>query len=211
MKTIKNLLLAGMLAVFCGSICDAQPSYTNSLLGATLIYSNAFGGAVVNISNTPPDYAVSLLGGTNNAVWLDAGGTGNTNAFYADGSVGTPQGDSILLPFKPRTNYVYTLTASVTFSGNPGNWVGAGFAQNYASPGISNARFADSGVNGYDFVILTEASGNVQYFGGPHATLPIFNQNGAFTGNSPATHTIKLILDTTGAKWAIACFIDDHQ
>ena len=100
------------------------------------------------------------------------------------------------------------MTASVSFSGNPGNWVGAGFAQNYATPGIGNARFADSGVNGYDFVILTESSGNVQFFGGPHATVQIFNQNGFFSANAPATHTMKLILDTTGAKWAAACFVD---
>ena len=74
MKTTKNLLVAGMMAVFCCSIGNAQVNYSNSLAGSTLIYSNSFTGGAVNITNTRPDYAVSLFGGTNNAVWIDAGG-----------------------------------------------------------------------------------------------------------------------------------------
>ncbi len=209
MKTIKNVLVAGMLAVFGCSLAKAQNTYSNYLIGATLIYSNGFDGAMVNISNTPPDYAVTLFGGTNEALWIDAAGSGDTNAFYANGDIGTAQGDSILLPFYPQTNQVYILSASVTFSGNPGNWVGLGFAQNYAIPGLGNARFADSGVNGYDFSILTESSGNIQFFGGPHATLPIFNQNSFFTPGT-GTHILTQILDTTG-RWIITSYLDGIQ
>ncbi len=198
------------LAALCCPIARAQINYTNSIAGLTLIYSNAFDGAAANISNTPPDYAHTLFGGSNNAVWIDAGGVGDTNAFYANGNVGTAQGDSILLPFQPQSGHIYSLTASVTFSGNPGNWVGAGFAQNYAIPGVSNARFADSGVNGYDFAILTESSGNVQYFAGPHATGQFISKNGFFPPGS-GTHAIKLILDTTTSQWVIAGFVDGIQ
>ncbi|MGH7941966.1 MAG: hypothetical protein ACREFR_12945, partial [Limisphaerales bacterium] len=180
------------------------------MANATLIYSNGFDGAAVNISNTPPDYVLGVFGGSPGAVWIDSGTPTDTNAFYANGNVGTPQGDSILLPFEPQSGHLYTLTASVTLAGNPGNWVGAGFAQNYAMPGIGNARFADSGVNGYDFAILNESSRNVQFFGGPHATLGIFNQNGFFQSGT-GTHTLKLILDTTDPQWTIACYVDGVQ
>jgi hypothetical protein len=97
-------------------------------------------------------------------------GVNNTNAFYANGTVGTGLPDSILLPFKPQAGYVYTLTASLTFTGDPDGWVGLGFAQNDAvNLAVGNARFADSGVNGYDWLILTEGNGSVQYFTGPRA------------------------------------------
>ncbi|HEY1790944.1 MAG TPA: hypothetical protein VGJ73_22540, partial [Verrucomicrobiae bacterium] len=210
MKTTTKWLVAGIMAVLCSSIAHAQISYTNSLFGSTLIYSNAFNGAAVNISNTPPNYINAVFGGSNNAVWLDALGASDTNVFYANGNVGTSQGDSIILPFAPQSNHVYTLTATVSFSGNPGNWVGAGWAQNYAIPGTNNARFADSGVNGYDFSILTESSGNVQSFAGPHATLGFFNQSSFFTAGV-GTHMLTQILDTTSNKWVIAAFVDGVQ
>ncbi|MGH8024733.1 MAG: hypothetical protein ACRED1_14175, partial [Limisphaerales bacterium] len=210
MKIVTKLAMIPTLGLLCCSMAQAQDSYSNSLVGATLIYSNAFDGAAVNISNTPPDYAVTLFGGSNNAVWLDALGSADTNAFYANGAVGTPQGDSILLPFTPQSNLVYTFTATVTFSGNPGNWIGAGFAQNYVMGTKSGARYADSGVNGYDFSILTEGSGNVQSFAGPHASGGFFNKNGFFPAG-PGTHTLTQILDTTSNKWVIATFVDGLQ
>lgn len=210
MKTTTNWLLATIMAVFCCSVGNAQVNYLNAPSVGTLIYSNAFSGGAVNISNTPPNYAVTLFGGSNNALWIDAGTPTDTNAFYANGNVGTSQGDSILLPFTPQTNQVYTLTASVTFSGNPGNWVGVGFAQHYAMPGIGSARFADSGVNGYDWAILTEGNGNMQFFTGPHGTGQIFNQTGFFTAGA-GTHAVKLILDTTQPQWVLACYVDGFQ
>ncbi len=210
MKKIANRLLVGMMALWC-FIGSAQVNYLNAPSVGTLIYSNAFNGSPsLNISNTPPNYASGLFGGSNNTVWIDAGTPTDTNAFYANGNVGTSQGDSILLPFTPQTNHVYILTASVTFSGNPGNWVGVGFAQNYAMSGIGNARYADTGVNGYDFAILTEGNGNIQFFTGPHGTGQIFNQTGFFTAGV-GTHTVKLILDTTAVQWVIACYVDGFQ
>ncbi len=210
-SSIFSSLAILLSALFC-SIGKAQVSnysYTNSLAGATLIYSNGFDGAAVNISNTPPDYAVSLFGGSNNAVWLDALGTADTNAFYANGSVGTAEGDSVVLPFRPQTNHVYTFVASVSFAGNPGSWVGAGFAQNYAIYTLGHARFSDS-VAGYDWAILTESSGNLQWFVGSGGNGQLISQNGFFTAG-PGTHTMKLILDTTRLPWVIACFVDGVQ
>lgn len=212
MKNLTKLLCTGMMATLCCSIGHAQ-SYSNSLAGATLIYSNAFDGGAVNITNTPPDLAGSLYGGTNNAVWREAIGIHDTNAYYANGVIGSAQANSLLLPFKPQTNYVYTVTATVTFTGNPGNWVGLGFAQSNALYNVSSGgRFTDANVNGFDWAILNESSGNVQYFSGPNSKgTTVWNANSSFTPG-PGTHTATLILDTTaGTNWTIAGFIDGLQ
>jgi hypothetical protein len=209
MKIKKNLSWVATMSAFaiCSSIGNAQIQYTNSLAGATLIYSNAFDGAAVNITNTPADYEAGILGGKSNTNWIDALGANNTNALYANGVMGTAQGDAWLLPFSPLAGYVYTLNASVNFTGNPGTWVGAGFCNYFGVIGGSNDRFNTGGV---DIGILTESSRNVQAFGGPGATLGYANVNAIWT---PATgiHTLTLILDTTGTKWVIASFVDHVQ
>src|SRR5690348_15888824 len=117
----RDCILAGIMAAFCCTIGNAQ-----------IIYSNAFNGGAVNIRGTAPNSANSFFGSTNTATWNDALGVNDTNAFYANGTVGTGLGDSILLPFTPQFGYVYTLTASVTFISDPGSWIGLGFAQNNA-------------------------------------------------------------------------------
>jgi hypothetical protein len=209
MKTTLTLLLAGIMTAFFCSIGNAQISYSNSLVGATLIYSNAFNGGAVNITNTPPNYAVSLFGGTNNAVWIDAGGSGDTNALYANGVIGTGQGDSWLLPFKARTNYVYTLTATVNFTGNPGSWVVAGFAQNYSVPGIANSAPNGNGVNGYDWT-LRNFTGNTEFFAGAAGGANVYNSTPAVpTGAGIYTYT--QILDTTSNKWVITALFNGAQ
>lgn len=208
MKKITKLGIVGMVAAFCCSVVNAQISYSNSLVGATLIYSNAFDGTFgVNITNTPADYEGGTLGGQSGTNWLDALGANNTNALYADGTMGTGQGDAWLLPFVPQANYVYTMTASANFFSSPGTWVGAGFCNYYGITNTSNARFNNGGV---DFGILTESSQNVQAFAGPNAAAGYANVNGIWT---PPTgiHTLTTILDTTGTKWVVACFVDGVQ
>ena len=63
-----------------------------------------------------------------------------------------------MLPFTPHSGYVYTLSAGVSFSGNPGNWVGLGFTQ-ITPTNITNGagRFADSPNTAYNWQILTES------------------------------------------------------
>lgn len=175
--------------------------------GAQVIYSNTFNGAAVNLNQKSPTLATDNAGGAASAIWRDAA---NTKMLYANGTVNTTAGDSLLLPFTPENGYIYTLTASVTFSGDPGSWVGAGFAQNYVYSGNGNSQFNQSGINGYDWAILTESSGNVQYFAGPSGAGQIFNQNSFFPAG-PGTHTLTLTLNTTGAQWVAACSIDGVQ
>ena len=196
MRTMRSLLLAGMIPLFLSTFGDAQA-----------IYSNTFNGGAVNINQQEPTVATDNAGAAISAIWKDAG---NSKMLYADGTVNTAAGDSVLLPFTPENGYIYTLTASVTFSGDPGSWIGAGFAENYWYSGSGNAQFNESGVNGYDWAILTESSGNVQYFSGPGGTNQLFNQNGFFTAGT-ATHTLTLTLNTTGAQWVISCAVDGNQ
>lgn len=192
----RNLLLAGALSLLLGSFGYAQT-----------IYSNTFSGGAVNINQKAPTVATDDAGAASSAIWKDAA---NSKMLYANGTVNTAAGDSVLLPFTPEDGYVYTLTASVTFTGDPGSWVGAGFAQNYWYPGGNNAQFNESGVTGYDWAILSESTGNVQYFSGPSGTNQIFNQNN-FISAGPGTHTLTLTLNTTGAQWTISCSVDGNQ
>jgi hypothetical protein len=173
------------------------------------LYSNYFNGGAWSISGLPLTAANLLVGGTN-TTWTDALGTNNPGSMQASGVDATTVGDSWIVPFTPRAGYVYTATASLTFSGNPGNWVGMGFAQNVTT-NATGGRYNDGATspNGYDFVILTEASGNVQYFSGPGATpvAGITNANGFFTAGV-GTHTVEIVLDTTGTQWVMYGYVD---
>ncbi len=173
------------------------------------LYSNFFNGGTWSIGGQPMTAANLLVGGTNTA-WTDALGTNNPGKMQASGVDATTVGDSWIVPFTPRAGYVYTATATLTFSGNPGNWVGVGFAQNVTT-NATGGRFNDGGSspNGYDFVILTESSGNVQYFAGPGAmpVAGITNANGFFSPGL-GTHTAQVILDTTAAQWVMYAYVD---
>ncbi|HTV42402.1 MAG TPA: glycosyl hydrolase family protein [Candidatus Sulfotelmatobacter sp.] len=204
MKTTRNLLLAGMILLFCFSIGNAQIVYSNNF---------ALGGAT-NIWGAAPTVANSYAGGASSATWNDALGTNDTGDLLANGSDTSALGDSWLLPFNPQPGYVYTLTASLTFTGNPGNWVGLGFAQN-DSVNVPNGygRFSDSGnggPTGYDFIILTESSGGVQYFTGPKGNTPQIFAGTGFT-SGPQTLTVQVILNTTNTLWSISAYVNGVQ
>jgi hypothetical protein len=194
-RTLRILPCAAIMTFFFCPLGNAQT-----------IYSNTFNGGAVNINQKEPTLATDDAGAASSAIWRDAA---NTDMLYTNGTVNTTAGDSVLLPFTPEDGYVYTLTASVTFKGNPGSWIGAGFAENYVYSGSGNAQFNQSGINGYDWAILTESSGNVQYFAGPSTTGQLFNQNSFFTAG-PGTHTLTLTLNTTGGQWVVSCSVDGN-
>ena len=181
------------------------------------LYSNSFYGGTWSIAGQPLTAANSLLGGTN-ITWTDVLGTNDTGSMQASGIDACPLGDSWVLPFTPHSGYVYTLTASVTFNGNAGNWVGLGFAQRVATNAANGfGRFSDGGTtppqqgpNGYAWEILTESSGNVQDFGGAGGQNQLISQNGFFTAGT-GTHTAQVILDATGAQWVMSAFVDGAE
>ncbi|HTB84226.1 MAG TPA: LamG-like jellyroll fold domain-containing protein [Candidatus Sulfotelmatobacter sp.] len=221
-KIIQLLAVSAVIALGC-SISQAQIGYTNSTVGAVLVYSNGYDASwgTANITNAIPiDYSPPFpgaLGGSNNPAWLDVLGINDTNAFYGNGNSGTMISDSAILPFTPYTNLVYTLNLSINFSGNPGNSVGGGFCQNYVHQANGQGRFNDN-VDGWDWAYLTQSSGAVSWWGGGKTSLG--QPGGTFTPHS-GTHTLTFILDTTtnqitangnnGNKWTIAAFIDGNQ
>ena len=188
------------ILLFCCSVGNAQ-----------IVYSNAFNGAAVNIYGAAPTVANNGAGGTSSATWNDALGINNAGALLANGIDTAPVGDSWLLPFTPLPGYVYTLTVSLTFTNNPGNWVGLGFAQyNSVNESVGNGRFADGGVVGYDWMILTESSGSVSFFTGPKANSPnIFSGTGFTSG--PQTNIAQVILTTTGSAWTTTAYVNGVQ
>jgi len=204
MKTMRNLLWAGMIFCFNCSPGNAQ-----------IIYSNNFAlSGATNIQGMTPTVAGNFAGGIASATWNDVLGANDTGSLFANGIDNTTLGNSWLLPFYPQAGYVYTLTASLTFTGNPGSWVGLGFAQNNsADVPAGNGRFADSssgGPVGYDWMILTESSGNVQYFSGPKANTPQIYSGTGFTGGRQ-TLIAQIILNTTGSVWSITAYVNGVQ
>jgi hypothetical protein len=120
-----------------------------------------------------------------------------------------------VVPFTPHAGYVYTVSSTLTFSGDPGTWVGIGFAQRVpTNAAVGFGRFSDGGTtppqqgpNGYDWMILTESTGNVQYFAGAGGSVQITNKSPFFTVGT-GTHSVQVVLDTTGAKWVAYAFVD---
>jgi hypothetical protein len=177
-----------------------------------ILYSNYFNGGTWPITGMPLTAANALVGGTN-ATWVDALGTNSTSSLLANGLDASPLLDSWELPFTPHAGYIYTISASLTFSGNPANWVGLGFAQRVpTNAAIGYGRFSDGGTtppqlgpNGYDWLIMTESSGALQYFSGPGGGGQI--SNAGFTAGV-GTHAIQIVLDTTSAEWKAYAWVD---
>ena len=202
-------LLGGIMAVCCVTIAHAQ--YSNAVVGATLIYSNGFDGlGTVNITNTPADQEFAIYGGPSVTTnWVDLSGSSDTNAFYANGTVGTMQASSIVLPFTPQSNHVYALRASVTLAGAPGTWVAAGYDFYSKIQGSSHNLFNGNG--GWNWALINY-SGNVEYFLGQSGANGIYNAT-AFTSAANLTHVLTLILDTTfnensSNRWIVSGYVD---
>jgi hypothetical protein len=200
MKNTTLMLLTGLLVAFCSSVGQAQ-----------LIYSNNFSlGGAVTINGTAPTVANSVAGGTSTALWNSVIGVNDTSASLANGTVDASQ-NTVLLPFAPQSGYLYTLTASVTFSSNPGSWVSLGFSQfSPVNQTSGHARFTDTSVNGIDWMIVNPTTANEQFFAGPRTT-PAAGVGSQNLANGLATYTLQLNLNTGGPLWTISSFINGTQ
>jgi hypothetical protein len=56
-------------------------------------------------------------------------------------------------------------------------------------------------------MILTESTGNVQYFAGAGGNVQITNKS-PFFAIGAGSHSVQVVLDTTGAKWVAYAFVD---
>jgi hypothetical protein len=170
-----------------------------------ILYSNNFNAGTYPLAGNPPTAANVLVGGTN-TVWVDELGTNDTGGGMGANGIPNYIGqDSWVLPFTPHQGYVYTINTSLTFFGNPGNWVGPGFAE-YVLTNSTDGRF-NGLAEGYDWMILTESSGNLQYFAGVSTAGTITNKSPFFTAGA-ATHSVQVVLDTTGTSWKAYGYID---
>jgi hypothetical protein len=197
---------AGMGSLFLCSLGHAQTT--------TTIYSQTFSGGATSLNQTAPTTAVPFAGGASSAIWRDTLQLNQpTNVLDANGSWTGADGDSVTLPFTPENGYVYTLTVSMTFSGYPGSWIGAGFVQNYAyvpvaSPAATDGRFTAGSQNGINWSIFTASTGNLQWFGGPATSSTIGTVTAIVPAASYTQHTMVFTLDTTGAQWKATCSMD---
>jgi hypothetical protein len=181
--------------------------YTNSIL-----YSNVFDGGSWNIAATATTVANSLVGGTN-STWTDVLGTNDTTgqsgsspgSLEGSGLDNCALGNSWIFPFKPQSGFVYTETATVTFSAAPGNWIGEGFAQNFVTNAAA-ARFDDNGPNGMNWILM-QPNGNAEFIDGVD-NIFVTNQNGFFSTTPNTPHTMVVVLDTTQPQWAQYAWID---
>jgi hypothetical protein len=199
------------MTVFCCS-ASAQLSYTNSLAGATLIYSNAFSGGAVDINGTAPTYinpnAASYGGSLSAAFDVLSNNVANGYYAYQNGTFGAKL-DSVLLPFTPVPGYVYTLSFNLTYRTTPpaGGYGGFGFAIHFP---VSNSAIADPRIGGtpggnpWTLLNLGTSGGGA-----------VLEAAGASQGNVASLmttlnvpYTINLILDTTGAKWIVYEYIN---
>jgi len=202
MKKLIKLLSLGIMLVSCNSIVNAQ----------TLIYSNSFNASAVDINGTAPTYAIDFAGGSSGASWdvvSNAPGASPGYSAYQNGTVGLG-GNTVLLPFTPQFGYVYTLSGSVTFTADPGNWLSMGFGANLPVPntvGSTGDRFNDPGVNGNPWSLFRPGTGN----GG----VQLYWSRTALVGSQvlipttfPNTNTISIVLDTSGLKWVISEYVN---
>lgn len=200
MKTTTNILLAGIVTALCCSTGNAQQ----------LIYSNSFTGGTNTINGTAPTLATNIGGGTNAAVWtctFSNGLTGFTNSVdgtvLANGTLGTNAGSAVL-PFKAQSGAVYFLTASVYLPA-ANNWIGLGFCQT-ATQGTNGTaeRFTDANVKGGPWMDVREDTA-INFFGGPETSL---GSAAAIVEPSVGTYTLTIILNTLGAKWTAAAYVN---
>jgi hypothetical protein len=197
MKTVINLLFAGTMAVFCGSMGNAQ-----------VIYSNFFNGQPVTLNGTAPTVANSFAGGVNSALWTCTFTNGVDGTVLANGTL-TDNSGSVLLPFTPQLGCIYYMTASLTVPASMGNWVAMGFTQFDTQTNYGGySRFADDPPNGYAWMYAQAGSGE-DLCGGPKGS--DITTSTPIVMSSAGTYTLEIILNTVGAKWTVSAFINGTQ
>jgi hypothetical protein len=169
----------------------------------TILYSNLFNGGAYSIAGLAPTVVNALVGGTN-TTWMDAEGTNDPGLMPASGIDGSTAGNSWVLPFTPHAGYVYTISASATFLGNPGSWLAAGFCLDNVT-NTTDGRF-NGFLVGYDWTLF-QYTGNAEFWRGPAAANPITNGT-VYAASTPATHSIIVILDTTTNNWKASSYVD---
>jgi hypothetical protein len=195
MRTIRNLLLTGIVTMLCCSIGKAQ----------NIIYSNAFTGGGVTLNGTTPTVANSMLGGSSSSTWTCTftNNIGSATVF-ANGAIDT-NASCALLPFTPQPGCVYFMTASLTIPASMPNWVAMGFAQ-FATQ-TNNAtgiysRFTDNPPGGYAWMGV-RANTVPGVYGGRGTGSPLGNTTVIPAG----TNNLSIVLNTVGSQWVLSAYL----
>jgi len=170
-----------------------------------IIYSNAFDGAAVNINGTPPTYInpyATLFGGISSALFevVSNNAAAGYDA-YQNGTLGAKL-NSVILPFTAQSGHIYTLSTKLTYTVTPpvGGWVGLGFSTQLPTGYVPDPWI----MNNWALLNMGANGGGAELFA--NATL-IGNVPNLMTAlNTP--YDIKLVLDTTGAQWSTALYIN---
>lgn len=205
-----QLLVSNALGQNASSVASVTVANVTTLPNGLVVYYTDFTqNPAVALEGLAPDIAQSFAGGNAAGLWNNT--STNPSALLANGTPGTTTGDSqesALLPFVPAAGYLYRMTANISFPASSGNWVGMGFAQSNPNT-VTNygGRFGDNQVIGWSWMLIRTVN-TVQGFAGPMTTTTLFN-DAALAGNS--TYTIRIDLDTTGANWTSAMYINGAQ
>jgi hypothetical protein len=155
----------------------------------TTLYSDSFSGAGGLLNG------VAVQGGTGAGTLWSA-----NSAFLDNGTISGANEGSALLPFTPVANMQYVLSLAV--SNRTDRWIALGFGGTaLVSPGANrtNDRFSNDN-RGISWMLfrqhLTDATQNVQLFGGLGTGSPITDDNRAIDFTVP--HQLQIVLDTTG-------------
>jgi len=185
-----------------------QPKVGSPANVTGIIYSNAFDGAAVNINGTAPTYInpyATLFGGSSSALFeVVSNNAAAGYAAYQNGTLGAKL-NSVILPFTAQSGHIYTLSTKLTYTVTPpaGGWGGLGFSTQLPTGYVPDPRI----MNNWALLNMGANGGGAELFA--NATL-IGNVPNLMTAlNTP--YDIKLVLDTTGAQWSTALYINSTK
>lgn len=187
---MNRTLLSGIRSAFTlAAIAGAMAAATACAQDEQLLYSDTFSGTAGLLNG------VGVEGGSGAGTLWSA-----NSAFNANGTInGTDEG-SALLPFSPEVNRQYVVM--LTLANTTDRWLALGFGNvGLVSPGVSrtNDRFANDN-RGVAWMLfrqhLTDATQNIQLFGGLGTANPITDDNRAI--DFGVSHHLAVAIDTTG-------------
>ena len=133
-------------------------------------------------------------------------GSATTHGLLLDNGINTSaQADYWALKFTPQDGHVYLLTVVMGFTNDPGKAPEFGYSINTTLTNYNgDARF-NGGVNGYNWMAVSYANGNVQFFAGNKANNALLSANNVIPG-TPSTNTFQILMDTRSGitNWVAA-------
>ncbi|MEN6457529.1 MAG: PEP-CTERM sorting domain-containing protein [Thermoguttaceae bacterium] len=205
--------LSALIAIvaFAGLVATAQ---------ADIIYQDTFGTAGT-LNGSTPTVRTGDYGSSSTAVWI-----ANTKFSKTSGScynsVVSTTGYGAWLPLTVSAGNIYTVSVDIQMYtaasgiGNGTEWAEVGFAYNSTTPSRSSGYAFDdygrawaiqkSGSTTSSFMQLGRGYTNM---GVTDSRLELIDYSSAQFGSEFVFHNLKVVLDTSGAVWTMACYLDN--